>query len=215
MSDDTVFPSWYLITVSDKSCSASLTCNNLTSLAISRTVAIRRAAKHNLFVVLAFKGTGAIFFVWNPFQQELQWIKRNAFPRQREECHSVVCVACRDYYCLSCAVSRLFMCKCNKISIDGKLRQKKSWIKEKVQLSYSSPSTQQWFGSDIYRLNAEFWSRTYFLLHRIRRWNATLSPRKEPYDFRHYFNEEGFVIKMISAEHSSNNGKNKVTKKSS
>ena len=100
--------------------------------------------------------------MWNPLQQRLQWAKRNEFLRQSGEYHSVVCVACRDYCCLSCVVSRLFMwnsgykniidcyhtrqqsvirrrknscAKYNKISINGQLRQKKSWVKEKVNFN--------------------------------------------------------------------------------
>ena len=145
MSDDTVFSSWYLITVSDKSCSASLTCNNLTSLAISRTVAIRRAAKHNLFVVLAFKGTGAIFFVWNPFQQESQWIIPET--KSRISLGSLCGVSALQLHVYRVLCRACWCGSATKISIDGKLRQKKNWMKEKVhfELSYSSPSTQQWF----------------------------------------------------------------------
>ena len=157
------FPFWYLITVSDKSSSSS-TCNNLTSLTNSCTAQSRTEVKHDSLITRASKGTKARFFVWSPFQQGLQWTKRKEFPRQRGEYHSVVCVACRDYCCLSCAVSRLFMwnsgykniidcyhtrqqsvirwrkkscAKYNKISIDGQLRRKKSWMKEKVKFELS------------------------------------------------------------------------------
>ena len=207
-SDDTVFPFWYFTTVSDISSSASA-YNYLTSLENSRVLQFRTAIKHGLFVVEAPKGTGARFFVWNPFQQGLKWGKRNAFLRQRGEYHSVVCVACRGYCCLSCVVSRLFTwnlgykniidcyhtrqisvirwrkkscAKYNKVSIDGQQRQKKLWVKEKVNFNchvvLPPRSNEDTLQAECKLLIGDVFTS---LKHSKKR--NTTSLRAEPYDF--------------------------------
>ena len=150
--------------------------------------------------------------------------KRISEPKRRIY-HSVVCVACRHYCCLSCVVSRFFMlnseykiiidcyqtrqqsvirwrkkscAKYNKISIDGQLRQKKSWVKEKVNLKLSYDSLPR-SNEDSYRLNVKnFWSGTFTLSKTFA--IQTQLPVTKSRTFRfYYFNEKAYVTNGFCA----------------